>query len=100
MSQARLADADDEMRPEYDFSDAVRGRYHQRYRNSSNIVVLDPDVSQVFPNSTAVNQSLRLLVTAARKRIGATARSKTATKRPKRMQWTSGAAHSRSAARR
>ncbi len=96
-----MADADDEMRPEYDFTGAVRGKYYQRYRASSNIVVLDPDVSEAFPNSTAVNQALRLLVAVARKRVGASTRPRKATGRPsKRLQRTSGAARSRSAVRR
>ena len=96
-----MADADDEMRPEYDFTDAVRGKYYQRYRASSNIIVLDPDVSQVFPNSVAVNQALRLLVAVARKRVAASTRPGRATGRPnKRMQRTSGATRGRSAARR
>ena len=57
------------MRPEYDFSGAVRGKYYDRYRSSSNIVVLDPDVSEAFPNAASVNDALRILVTVARKRV-------------------------------
>jgi len=57
------------MRPEYDFSGAVRGKYYDRYRSSSNIVVLDPDVSAAFPNAASVNDALRMLVTVARKRV-------------------------------
>lgn len=37
----------DEMRPQYDSSGGVRGKYYERYRRSSNVVVLDPDVSEV-----------------------------------------------------
>jgi hypothetical protein len=62
-SKSKIAD---EMRAEYDFSDAVRGKYHDRYRASSNVVVLDPDVSQAFPNAVAVNKALRSL---AKKRL-------------------------------
>jgi hypothetical protein len=51
-----------EMRAEYDFSGAVRGKYYERYRASSNVVVLDPDVSEAFPNAVAVNNALRSLV--------------------------------------
>jgi hypothetical protein len=57
------------MRPEYDFSGGVRGKYYDRYRSSSNIVVLDPDISAVFPNAASVNDALRMLVTVARKRV-------------------------------
>ena len=57
----------DEMRPEYDFSGGVRGKYLERYQASSNVVVLDPDVSVAFPNATAVNEALRALVDIAEK---------------------------------
>jgi hypothetical protein len=60
---------DDGMRAEYDFSNAVRGKYYERYKASSNIVVLDPDVSKVFPNAEAVNQALRVLASVARARV-------------------------------
>jgi hypothetical protein len=57
----------DELRPEYDFdfSKAVRGKYCQQYRQSTNIVVLDPDVAEVFHNSEEVNQALRALLKSA-----------------------------------
>ena len=47
--------------PEYDFSKGVRGKYAARYHRGANIVVLDPDVAERFPNSQAVNQALRSL---------------------------------------
>ena len=50
-----------QMRAEYDFSSAVRGKYYQRYLESTNVVVLDPDVAKRFKNSTAVNEALRTL---------------------------------------
>lgn len=59
--------AGDQMRAEYDFSGAVRGKYLERYKESSNIVVLDPDVSSVFPNAAAVNEALRGLAAIASK---------------------------------
>lgn len=55
----------DEMLPEYDFSNAVRGKYYDRYRQGSNVVLLDPDVAEVFSNATAVNDALRFLVALA-----------------------------------
>jgi hypothetical protein len=51
----------DEMRPEYDFSGGVRGKYAERYAQGTNIVVLEPDVAEVFPDSAAVNRALRAL---------------------------------------
>lgn len=59
--------AGDQMRAEYDFSGAVRGKYLERYKESSNIVVLDADVSSVFPNAAAVNEALRGLAAVAGK---------------------------------
>ena len=52
---------EDTMRPEYDFSRATRGVTAKRYADGTNVVVLDPDVVQIFPNSTAVNEALRAL---------------------------------------
>ena len=49
------------MRDEYDFSGGVRGKYADRYAQGSNIVVLDPDVAEVFPNARSVNDALRAL---------------------------------------
>jgi hypothetical protein len=59
---------DDELRPEYDFSQlagGVRGKYVERYRAGTNLVLLDPDVAQAFPNEGAVNEALRLLMQVA-----------------------------------
>jgi len=53
-----------EMRAEYDFSGGVRGKYYQRYMESSNVVVLEPDVHKRFKNSSAVNKALRSLIRA------------------------------------
>jgi len=55
----------DEMLPEYDFSGAVRGKYYKRYHVGTNVVLLDADVAEVFPNSASVNEALRLLVSLA-----------------------------------
>ncbi|MBV9496560.1 MAG: hypothetical protein JOZ54_20100 [Acidobacteria bacterium] len=48
--------------PEYDFSEGVRGKYAARYAAGTNVVVLSPDVAEVFPDSEAVNEALRTLV--------------------------------------
>jgi hypothetical protein len=47
------------MLDEYDFSNGVRGKYVDRFAKGSNVIVLDPDVAEVFPDSEAVNQALR-----------------------------------------
>ena len=52
----------DELRPEYDFASmkgGVRGKYYQRYREGTNIVVLDPEVTKAFPSAASVNEALR-----------------------------------------
>lgn len=59
----------DELRPEYrreDFGPMVRGKYAQRMKDTSNIIVLDPDVAEAFPNAEIVNQTLRRLLELAR----------------------------------
>ena len=45
---------EDDMRPEYDFSELrgrTRGKYVERYRAGSNLVLLDPDVAEAFPDA-------------------------------------------------
>lgn len=53
---------DTEMLEEYDFSKGVRGKYSQRYATGSNVVVISPDVAEVFPDSESVNEALRTLI--------------------------------------
>ena len=77
----------DDLRPEYrgeDFGVMVRGKYAARVRESSKVVVLDPDVAKAFPNGQAVNDALRGLIELAR------ASTRLTTKRP---QVDSQAAH-------
>jgi len=59
----------DEMRPEYDFSAGVRGKYVNRYRKGNNVVLLDPDVAAAFQDSTSVNEALRALLTIAKRNV-------------------------------
>lgn len=88
MKKVKSQVADDDMRPEYDFSAAVRGKYYERFRQSSNVVLLDPDVSEAFPNSESVNQALRALAS-ARKSGRVMRRPSSPQRRPnKRMQLT------------
>jgi hypothetical protein len=51
----------DRLRAEYDFSEGVRGKHHLAYKAGANVVVLDPDVADAFPDSASVNRALRLL---------------------------------------
>ena len=59
----------EDLRPEYrreDFGPMVRGKYAVRLKESSNIVVLDPEIAEAFPNAKAVNDALRSLLELAR----------------------------------
>lgn len=52
----------DDLRPEYPaelIRSGIRGKYAKRFKEGSNVVVIDPDLSDAFPNSEAVNEALR-----------------------------------------
>ena len=51
--------AGDDIRAEYDFSAGVRGKYVSRLARGTNVVVLDPDIADVFKTTKAVNDALR-----------------------------------------
>jgi hypothetical protein len=51
-----------EMRAEYDFSGGVRGKYVDKYRSGVNVVLIDPELAEAFPDSKSVNDALRALV--------------------------------------
>lgn len=53
---------DPDMLEEYDFSGGVRGKYARRYAEGTNVVVIDPDLAEYFPDHDAVNNALRSLV--------------------------------------
>lgn len=74
MKRKRQAAPELEMRAEYDFSGAVRGKYYRRYLESTNVVVLDPDVHEKFKNAAEVNDALRTFIRAAGTRRGLTKR--------------------------
>jgi hypothetical protein len=56
----------DNLRPEYDLEEmlktGVQGKYAGRYQEGTNIVLLDGDVAEAFPNDEAVNEALRLVI--------------------------------------
>jgi hypothetical protein len=66
MKKRQVNENDDELRPEYDLRQllrgAVRGKYAGRYRAGTNLVLLEPDVAKAFPNGRAVNEALRLVL--------------------------------------
>lgn len=69
MKKASARKATPNMRDEYDFSAGVRGKYAARFAEGSNVVVLEPDVAKVFPDSRAVNAALRALSKAAKHQV-------------------------------
>ena len=71
MKPSRRSDPEADLLPEYDFSGAVRGKYYQRYRHGTNVVLLDSDVAAVFRDSAAVNDTLRRLLALAAAQTGA-----------------------------
>jgi hypothetical protein len=56
----------DELRPEYDLKKllktGVRGKYVERLREGTNLVLLEPDVAKAFSDARAVNKALRLVI--------------------------------------
>jgi hypothetical protein len=70
MKMAPEQDTDDDLRPEYDLAaimkGGVRGKYVERYRAGTNLVLLAPDVARAFPSDEAVNEALRLVMQLAR----------------------------------
>jgi hypothetical protein len=59
----------DELRPEYDLSKLKGGA-----RAGTNLVLIEPDLANVFPDTDAVNRALRLLADTAEAAAGHTKR--------------------------
>jgi len=67
MKKKRTDEMNDELRPEYDLRQllkgGVRGKYAARYRAGTNLVLLAPDVAKAFANDVgAINDALRLVI--------------------------------------
>ena len=69
MSQPTSPEQEDDLRPEYDFSQGIRGKHYQAFRKGTNIVLLDEDVAKVFKDSKSVNRALRLLLELAKREV-------------------------------
>ena len=52
----------DEMLEEYDFSNGIRGKYAEAYKEGVNIVKIDSDIMKFFPDAKSVNEALRMLI--------------------------------------
>jgi hypothetical protein len=66
MKKKLSADKVHEPLPEYDLEkllpDGVQGKYVERYRNGTNLVLLEPDIARAFPTTESVNEALRLVL--------------------------------------
>lgn len=59
---------EDDLLPHYDFANmagGVKGKYVDRYRSGTNVILLDPDIADAFPTSESVNEALRMLLAIA-----------------------------------
>jgi hypothetical protein len=57
-----------DLRPEYDLTKlkgGVRGKYYEQARAGTNLVLIEPDLANVFPDTDSVNRALRLLADTA-----------------------------------
>ena len=80
----------DGLRPEYDLSKlkgGVRGKYYERARAGTNLVLIEPDLAGVFPDTDSVNRALRLLADTAE---AATAPKRRVRRKPNRLKRTTG----------
>jgi len=64
----KVINNDPDMLEEYDFSKGLRGKYSNRYAAGSNVVVIDSDLSEFFPDNESVNQALRSIVDIIKKK--------------------------------
>jgi hypothetical protein len=74
MKKNDKSELEDELRPEYDLrqllQEGIRGKYAERYRAGTNLVRLDPDVAQAFPDEEAINDALRLVIQLTKLPVG------------------------------
>ena len=64
----KAMNSDTDMLEEYDFSNGVRGKYARRYEEGTNVVLIDPDVAEFFPDGDSVNDALRSIIRIIKKR--------------------------------
>ncbi|MGA2905189.1 MAG: hypothetical protein ABSD98_15265 [Candidatus Korobacteraceae bacterium] len=68
MKKASKARQSDDLRPEYDLSQLgpmVRGKYYREAIAGTNLILIEPELARVFPDSESVNRALRLLMETA-----------------------------------
>jgi hypothetical protein len=79
MKKESVRASDDDLRTEYDLSKlkgGVRGKYYRRGVAGTNLVLIDPELANIFPDSQSVNRALRLLADAAAAATGSKRRSR------------------------
>ncbi len=69
MNQNHMNSGDGEMLEEYDFSNGIRGKYVSRFKEGSNVIILDPDIAEIFNDSESVNNALRSIAYIIRNEI-------------------------------
>ena len=87
MTKAPAKKNNNELRPEYDLSQlkgGVRGKYYRQATAGTNLVLIEPELTTVFPDSESVNRALRLLADTAASATGKTRHRRAPSKRLKR----------------
>ena len=82
-NKTNKAEMDDDLLPEYDFSKMKlvgRGIYAKRFRSGTNIVLLDRDVREAFPDDESVNEALRVIAKAAKRQASRARKAKPTTR--------------------
>jgi hypothetical protein len=64
----KVMNGDTDVLEEYDFRNGVRGKYAKRYEEGTNVVLIDPDVAEFFPDGDSVNDALRSIIRIIKKR--------------------------------
>ena len=75
MKRASANRNNEDLRPEYDLSKlrgGVRGKYYRQATAGTNLVLIDPELNEIFPDTASVNRALRLLVDTAALAVGKT----------------------------
>jgi len=68
MKKPSAARRNDDLRPEYDLArlaGGIRGKYYREAVAGTNLILIEPELARVFPDSESVNRALRLLMEAA-----------------------------------
>jgi hypothetical protein len=95
MKEASTRKSSDDLRPEYDLSKlkgGVRGKYYRQAIAGTNLMLIEPDLAEVFGDAQSVNRALRLLVDTAAVAAGTAGRGLNTSKRRKRLPRAKGGA--------